>query len=166
MKHYPYSGNVKIGRTRSQQEASGICFLHWSELWLWVAPRRKDRLLWQFGIDDKGKTLYWNDQKIPITATRGCFRFLALSSLATNYGEGERYALHRPLGLTGYTLGLSSDVEKALRQTDKVLPSNIENLRVRFVARNKLRPPQIRNRLQSWSHLIISCLRPLVSSRL
>ena len=41
----------------------------------------------QFGIDDDGKTLVWtpDNKKIPISATRGGFRFLDLSTLATRY---------------------------------------------------------------------------------
>lgn len=92
----------------------------------------------QFGIDDDGKTLYWTpgDKKIPVSATRGGFRFLALSSLATKYGEGGTNALRRSLGLTGYTSktsrkGLSRSAEKALRQADKALPSNIENIELK-----------------------------------
>lgn len=92
----------------------------------------------QFGIDADGKTLYWTpgDKKIPITATRGKFRFLALSSLAIKYGEGGTNALRRSLGLTGYTSrtsrkGLSSSAEKALRQADKALSSNVENIELK-----------------------------------
>ena len=90
----------------------------------------------QFGIDDDGKTLYWTpgDKRIPITATRGKFNFLALSSLATKYGVGGTDAVRWSLGLTGYTLKtsrLSSATERALRQADKALSgsaSNIENI--------------------------------------
>ena len=42
----------------------------------------------QFEIDDDGKTLYWTSGDNPMTATRGKFDFLALSSLATKYGVG------------------------------------------------------------------------------
>ena len=90
----------------------------------------------QFGIDGDDKTLYWTpgDKRIPMTATRGKFDFLALSSLATKYGVGGTVAVRRPLGLTGYTsktLRLSSAAERALRQADKALSgsaSNIENI--------------------------------------
>ena len=89
----------------------------------------------QFGIDDGGKTLYWTpgDKKIPMSATRGKFDFLALSSLATKYGVGGTDAVRRSLGLIGYTSKtsrLSSAAERALRQADKALSgsaSNVEN---------------------------------------
>ena len=89
----------------------------------------------QFGIDDHGNTLYWTpgDKRIPMTATRGKFYFLALSSLATKYGVGVTVAVPRSLGLTGYTSNtssLSSAAERAL-QADKALSgsdSNIENI--------------------------------------
>ena len=60
-------------------------------------------------IDDDGKTP--SDKTIPMTATRGKFDFLALSSLATKYGVGGTNAVRRSLGFTGYasnTLRLSS----------------------------------------------------------
>ncbi|MCW4239154.1 MAG: hypothetical protein N0E58_23165, partial [Candidatus Thiodiazotropha endolucinida] len=89
----------------------------------------------QFGIDDDGKTLYWTpgDKKIPITATRGQFRFLALSTLATRYGEGGTHALRSSLGFPEYTSKtqrLSSSAVKALQQADKALPSgaNLETI--------------------------------------
>ena len=89
-----------------------------------------------FGIDGDGETLYWTprDKRIPMTATRGKFDFLAVSSLATKYGVGGTVAVRRSLGLTGYTSKtshLSSAAEKALRQADKALSgsaSNIENI--------------------------------------
>ena len=58
----------------------------------------------QFWIDDDGKTLYWTagDKRIPMTATRGKFNFLALSSLATKYGVGGTDPVRR---LIGYTKG-------------------------------------------------------------
>ena len=106
----------------------------------------------QFGIDDDGKTPYWTsgDKKIPMTATRGKFDFLTLSSLATKYGVGGTVAVRRSLGLTSYTSKisrLSSAAERALRQADKDLSgsgSNIENIEL-FVAQNKLTPPWMRN---------------------
>lgn len=90
----------------------------------------------QFGTDADGKTLFWtpdDGKKIPITATRGKFQFLALSSLAIRYGEGGTNAVRRSLGLAGYTSGtsrkgLSSSAVKALQQADKTLPSNLENI--------------------------------------
>ena len=90
----------------------------------------------QFGIDGDGKTLYWTpgDKRIPMTATRGKFDFLALSSLATKYGEGGTVAVRRSLGLTGYTSKtsrLSRAAERVLRQADKALccsAGNIENI--------------------------------------
>ena len=84
----------------------------------------------QFRIDDDGKTLYWTpgDKKISISTTRGGGRFLALSLLALRYGVGGTGALRRSLGLTGYTpKGLSSSFVKALQQTDKTVPSNLDN---------------------------------------
>ena len=88
----------------------------------------------QFGFDDDGKTLYWTpgDQRSPMTATRGKFDFLALSSLATKYGVGGTVAVRRSLGLTGYTSNtsrLSSAAETALlRQADKALSGSISNI--------------------------------------
>ena len=90
----------------------------------------------QFWIDGDGKTLYWTPgaKKIPMIATRVKFDFLALSSLATNYGVGGTVAVRRSLGLTGYTSKtsrLSSAAERALRQADKAhsdSASNIENI--------------------------------------
>ena len=90
----------------------------------------------QFGIDGDGKTLYWTPgaKKIPMITTRVKFDFLALSSLATNYGVGGTVAVRRSLGLTGYTSKtsrLSSAAERELRQADKALSdsaSNIENI--------------------------------------
>ena len=72
----------------------------------------------QFGIDDYGKILYWipGDKTIPMTATRGKYDFLALSS-------GGIDAVRRSLRLTGYTSNtsrLNSAAERALRQADKV----------------------------------------------
>ena len=64
----------------------------------------------QFRIVDDGKTLYWTpgDKKISISTTRGGFRFLALSTLASRYGVGCTDA-RRSLGLTGYAQkGLSN----------------------------------------------------------
>ena len=80
----------------------------------------------QFGIDDDGKTLYWtpDDKKIPISATRGGFRFLALSTLATRYGKEGAYALRRSLGLIGYRSGISRLVE-TLQNAEETLPKNI-----------------------------------------
>ena len=55
-----------------------------------------------------------------MTATRGKFDFLALSSLATKYGVGGTVAVRRSLGLTGYTSKtsrLSSAAEHSDRQT-------------------------------------------------
>ena len=59
----------------------------------------------QFRIYDDGKTLYCmtGDKKISISTTRGRFRFLELSTLASKYGVGGTDALRRSLGLTGYT---------------------------------------------------------------
>ena len=85
----------------------------------------------QFRIDADGKTLYWTpgDKRIWITTMRGGVRFLALSTLASRYGVGGKDALRRSLGLTGYTRkGLSSSALKALHQTDKTLPSNLDNI--------------------------------------
>ena len=44
----------------------------------------------QFRIDDDGKTLYWTpgDNKISISTRREGFRFLALSTLASRFGDG------------------------------------------------------------------------------
>ena len=91
----------------------------------------------QFGIDADGETLYWTpDDKtnIPITATRGSFRFLELPSLAIKYGESGTNALRRSLGLTGYKSGTSrlrSSAVKALRQADKDLPGISENIEIK-----------------------------------
>ncbi|MES9897343.1 MAG: hypothetical protein ABW141_20910 [Candidatus Thiodiazotropha endolucinida] len=95
----------------------------------------------QFGIDADGKTLYWTpgDKKISVAATRGRFRFLALSTLATRYGKDGAYALRRSLGLTGYTAGtartsrLSSSAAKALRHAEETLPSgaNLEDMEMK-----------------------------------
>ena len=87
----------------------------------------------QFEIDADGKTLYWTpgDKKIPITATRGSFRFLALSSLARSYGEGGTNALRRSLGFTDYTSKLSRSAVKALQQADKALPSDLESVEMK-----------------------------------
>ena len=90
----------------------------------------------QFGIDDDGKTLYWTPgaNRIPMSATRGKFDVLALSSLATKYGVGGAVAVQRSLRLTCYTTNtsrLSSTAERALRQANKALSysaSNIENI--------------------------------------
>ena len=85
----------------------------------------------QFRIDNDGKMLYWTlgDKKISISTTRGGVRFLALSTLASNYGVGGTDALRRSLGLTGYTRkGLGSSAVKALKQADKTLPSNLDNI--------------------------------------
>ena len=57
-----------------------------------------------------------------MTATRGEFNCLAVSSLATKCGVSGTDAVRRSLGLTGYTskiLRLSSATERALRQADK-----------------------------------------------
>ena len=53
----------------------------------------------QFGIDGDGKTLYWTpgDKRIPMTATRGKFDFLTLSSLATKYGVSGTVAVRGSL---------------------------------------------------------------------
>ena len=72
----------------------------------------------QFGIDGGGKTLYWTPvyKRIPMTAARGKFDFLALSSLATKCGLGGTVAVRRSLGLTGYrskTSHLRSAVERS-----------------------------------------------------
>ena len=83
----------------------------------------------QFRIDADGKTFYWTpgNKKILISTTRGGVRFLALSTLASGYGEGGTDALRRSLGLTGYKRkGLSSSALKGLQQADKTLSSNIE----------------------------------------
>ena len=101
----------------------------------------------QFGIDDDGKTLYWmsGDKRIPMTAMRGKFDFLALSSLASKYGVGGTVAVRRSLGLTGYTsktLRLSSAAERALLQADKALSgnaSNIENIELQDLWRSQQR---------------------------
>ena len=87
----------------------------------------------QFGIDPEGKMLLWTpgDKKIAITATRGRFRFLALSTLATRYGGGGTNALRRSLGLTSYRTGtahLSSAAVKALRQEDEAVSENVESM--------------------------------------
>ena len=59
----------------------------------------------QFGVDADGKTLYWTpgDKKIPITATRGKFRFLALSILTDRYGEGGSNCVQISMGYSGFT---------------------------------------------------------------
>ena len=87
----------------------------------------------QFEIDADGRTLYWTPghKKIPITATRGSFRFLALSSLAKRYGEGGTNALRRSLGFTDYTSKLSRSAVKALQQADKALPSDLESVEMK-----------------------------------
>ena len=88
----------------------------------------------QFRIDADGKTLYWmpGDRKILITTTRGGVRFLALSTLASRYWVGCTDALQRWLGLTGYTRkGLNSSTVKALQRTNKTLPSNLDNIKLK-----------------------------------
>ena len=55
----------------------------------------------QFGIDDDGKTLYWepgDGKKIRMTTTRGTFQFLELSTLATRYEDGGTNALRTRWG--------------------------------------------------------------------
>ena len=84
----------------------------------------------QFRIDANGEKLFWTpgDKKILITTIRGGVRLLALSTLASRYGVGRTDALRRSLGLTGYTRKcLNSSAVKALQQTDKTLPSNLDN---------------------------------------
>ena len=90
----------------------------------------------QFGIDDDGKRLYWtpDDKNISISATRGGFRFLALSTLATRYGKEGAYALRRSLGLTGYRSGISRLGKKAvetLQNAEETLPKNIESIELK-----------------------------------
>ena len=87
----------------------------------------------QFGIDPDETTLPWTpgDKKIAATATRGRFRFLALSTLATRYGDGGTNALRRSLGLTDYRAGtvrLSSVAVKVLRQEDEAVSENVESM--------------------------------------
>ena len=85
----------------------------------------------QFRINDDGTTFYWTpgNKKISISTTRGGVRFLALSTLASRYGEGGTNAVRRSLELTDYTRkGLSSSAVKALQQADKTLPSNLDNI--------------------------------------
>ena len=87
----------------------------------------------QLRIDDDGKTLYWTsgDKNISISTTRGGVRFLALSTLASRYGVGGTDALRRSLGFTGYALkGLGSSAVKALQQADKILPSDLDNIKL------------------------------------
>ena len=75
----------------------------------------------QFGIDSDEKTLLWTpeDKKIAITATRGRFRFLPLSMLATRYGDGGTNALRRSLGLTGYRAWTAKKVREKSRECHK-----------------------------------------------
>ncbi|MEW8450413.1 MAG: hypothetical protein AB2694_20540, partial [Candidatus Thiodiazotropha sp.] len=85
----------------------------------------------QFGIDDDDKILYWTpgDKKIPITATRGGFRFLALSTLASKYGSGGVNAMRQSLGLTDYKSSmprLSKMAAKTPQKAEETLPKNIE----------------------------------------
>ena len=87
----------------------------------------------QLGIDPDGKTFLWTpgDKKFAITATRGRFRFLALSTLASRCGDGGTNALRRSLGLTGYRAGttrLSSAAVEALRQGDEAVSENVESV--------------------------------------
>ena len=97
----------------------------------WLRPDSID--FDQFRIDAGGNTLYWTPgvKKIFITTSRGGVRFLALSTLASRYGVDGTDALRRSLGLTGYTQkGLGSSAVKALKQADKTLPSNLDNVKL------------------------------------
>ena len=90
----------------------------------------------QFGIDDDGKTLYWtpDDENISISATRGDFRFLALSTLATRYKECGTNAPRISLGLTGYRSRISRLGKKAvetLQNAEETLPKNIESIKLK-----------------------------------
>ena len=67
---------------------------------------------------------YWTPgvKRIPMTATRGKFDFLALSSLATKYGVDGTVAVQRSLGLTGYTWKTSRLSSAAERATGRQSP--------------------------------------------
>ena len=81
----------------------------------------------QFAInDDDGKTFYWmpGDKKIRMSAMKGKFGFLALSSLASDYGHGGTNAVRTSLRLTGFT----SKIPRLNEAAAKVLQQEDENL--------------------------------------
>ena len=118
-------GEIRQGELEDQKKRLAVTF--YNEVNRAYGFRHEGRIDYeQFGIDGGGKTLYWTpgDKRIPMTATRGKFDFLALSSLTTKYRVGGTVAVQMSLGLTGYTLKtsrLSSAAERALRQADKTL---------------------------------------------
>ena len=124
-------GEIRQGELEDQKKRLAVTF--YNEVNRAYGFRLEGRFDYeQFGIDGGGKTLYWTpgDKRIPMTATRGKFDFLALSSPATKYRVGGTVAVQRSPGLTGYTLKtsrLSSAAEKALRQADKALCGSASN---------------------------------------
>ena len=97
----------------------------------------------QFTIGDDGKTLYWTPdggRKIRVTAVRalaGGVAFLALGSIAGEYGGGGTDAIRKSLELREYTSktrkgaphkALSANGEKALQQAVDTLPTGGENI--------------------------------------
>ena len=128
--------NLRIELRQSEPEAQKerLVDTFYNEMKRAYGSRPEGRIDYsQFGIDDDGKTLYWtpDDKKITISATRGGFRFLTLSTLATRYGKEGASALRRSLGLTGYRSGISRLCKKAvetLQNAEETLPKNIESI--------------------------------------
>ena len=85
----------------------------------------------QFKIGEDGKALYWTPEKgkvIPLRNNRGG-GFLALSTLASKYGDGGTNAIRTSMGLEDYnsktrkTGKLSPKVEKNVRHARDILPA-------------------------------------------
>ena len=85
----------------------------------------------QFKVGEGGKTLYWTPEEekvIPLISKRGG-GFLALSTLASKYGDGETDAIRTSIGLKDYdqktrkTGKLSSKTEKNVQHAYDILPA-------------------------------------------
>ncbi|KAK3744898.1 hypothetical protein RRG08_058078 [Elysia crispata] len=86
----------------------------------------------QFSISDNGRTLYWTPEtgiEIRASTTKGDAGFLALSTLARNYGDGAVRAIKMSLGLQDYATKtqkvgeLSAETKEEIRRAHANLPT-------------------------------------------
>ncbi|KAK3744615.1 hypothetical protein RRG08_062265 [Elysia crispata] len=91
----------------------------------------------QFEVDKYGKTLYWTPEEgkvISMISSRGG-GFLALSTLASKYGNGATDAIRKSMGLKEYvskttrkTGKLSPQCEEAVQHAYDITPTENENI--------------------------------------
>ena len=90
-----------------------------------------------FEVDDEGERdivyVKYNDKRIRLTPKRGDDKFLALSSIARNYGTGGTDFVKYVLGVTDYSPGgahpkLSPQVEDAAINVSRTTPAALENI--------------------------------------